>query len=292
MHIVHLLHSQFGLLAERDIEEDLACILDIVVAQQRRIERILHSFTDTAFAGSVTVAHQGNATILHGCIDISEIQVDDTRQCDDLCDAFCCNRQRIIGFSESVHDGKFGIDLAKTFVVDDQQSIHVLRNFFNAIKCLQDFSFTFEDEWNGNDADSQYTHILSDACNDRSSTRSGTTAHSGSDEDHLRTVAQHVLDIIFALLSSHHSPFRLVACTESLRNFTSEHQFHGDIRTLKRLIVGIAKHERYIVYPFFVHVRHSIAAATTNSNHFNDFRSICRIIEIHYFVVHCFQVFS
>ena len=43
---------------------------------------------------------------------------------------------------------------------------------------------------------------------------------------------------------------------------------HG--RIAQRLSIGIAHHERHIVNAFFVHMVHGIAAATTNTNHFDD----------------------
>ena len=55
-------------------------------------------------------------------------------------------------------------------------------------------------ERDGDDADGQMSISPCKMCNDGCGTRSGTTAHSGSDEYHLGAVVQHILDVFDASL--------------------------------------------------------------------------------------------
>ena len=111
MNIVHLLHPQFRLLAKVDVKQDLLRILHIVVAQQRRVKRILNGLTNTTFTLAITITHQGYATIFHSRIDICEVQVDNTRQGNDLCDTLRRNSQGIIRLTKSVHNRQIRINL-------------------------------------------------------------------------------------------------------------------------------------------------------------------------------------
>ena len=73
-----------------------------------------------------------------------------------------------------------------------------------------------------NDTDRQYSHILGKTSDYRSGSRSRTTTHTGSDKDHLGTVAQHLADIFHTFLGSHHGPFGFVSGSQSLGDVTPQ----------------------------------------------------------------------
>ena len=63
MNLIHLFHHQLALGAERDVEQDLLRVEDIVVVQQRGMERIIDSLAHAAFPFAVSRTHNGYPTI-------------------------------------------------------------------------------------------------------------------------------------------------------------------------------------------------------------------------------------
>ena len=280
MNIIHLLHPQLRFLAKVDVKQDLLRILHIVVAQQRRVKRVLHSLADTALTLAITITHQGDTAIFHGRIDIGEIQVDDTGQGDDLGDALRGYGQRIIRLAERVHDGQVRINLTQPLIVDHQKSVNILGDLLNAIQGLYDLPLALEQEWDRHDSHGQDAHIFRDTSDDRSGTRSGSSTHTSGDKNHLRAVVKHITQIVNAFLGRHHSPLGLVSRSQALRDLPSQQQLHRDIRTIQGLIVRITQHESNILDPFLEHVRDSVATSAANPDHLNNLRGFCRAVEI------------
>ena len=108
-------------------------------------------------------------------------------------------RKGVVGLVERVVHGQLAVYLAQLFIVDDQQGIYVLADFLYAIQCLVYLLVALPAERDGDDADGQDIHFLGGLCNDGCGTRTGTTAHSGSDEYHLGAVVQHILDVFDTL---------------------------------------------------------------------------------------------
>ena len=92
----------------------------------------------------------------------------------------------------------------------------MFRHLLDTIQCLVDLAVALETEGNGDDTYGQDAHLLRDARNDRRSTGTCTTTHTGCDKGHTGAVVQHFLDFIEALLSGSTCLFGLVAGTESL----------------------------------------------------------------------------
>ena len=83
-----------------------------------------------------------------------------------------------------------GIDLAQTFVVDYQQSVHVLAHLFHAVERLQDFFLAFKQERDGNDSYRQDIFLLGNPGNYRGGSCSGSPTHSGGDKYHFCSVVK------------------------------------------------------------------------------------------------------
>lgn len=83
----------------------------------------------------------------------------------------------------------------------------------------------------------------------------------------IRAVIEHALDVFDALHGSLAGLSRSVAGSQALLA-ELEMDRHG--RVVQCLGIGVAKHERHIVNAFTVHVVHGIAAATANTDHFDD----------------------
>ena len=190
------------------------------------MEGIVDSFGDTVLAFSESGTHDGYTTVFQDGLHIGKVQIHRTTHGDYLGDTLCSDGKRIIGLAESIHEGKVGIYFAQALVVDDQQGIYVLGDTFDAVQCLNNFLFSFENKWNGDNTYCQNIHLLRNAGDDRGGSGSGSSSHSGSDEYHLGAVVQLFFDIVNTFFGGVACPFGTVAGSKSLCDATAQLQFH------------------------------------------------------------------
>ena len=284
MDFIHFTHHQFAAGAIGDDEQHFLRIENIVVVQQRRVKSICDGLCYTAFSFSEACTHNGDASVFQNGLDVVKVKVDRTAQGNDFSNALGCDGECVIGFTECIHYADIGINVAQAFVVDHQQGIDMFAHLFHAVQGLVDLFVAFEYEGDCNNTYCQDVHFLGSFGNNRCSTGSGTSTHSGCDKGHPAAVVQHFLYIFQALFGSSTRTFRTVTGTEA---FASELDFLGDRRLFERLIVCIADHERNVVDTFSIHVVDSITAATAYTDHFNDARcATFRESEGHKFIRH------
>ena len=217
----------------------------------------------TAFALAVARTHDGHATVLEHSLDVIEVEVDETVVGDDLCDRLGSHAERVVSLLEGAEHGEVRINLAEAFVVDDEQSVHVLRHLLHAVERLVYLALALEAERYGDDTYGEDAHLLRYSCDDRCGTRSGSATHSCRDESHLGAVVEHFLDGVDAVLGSLTCLGGLVASTESL---FAELQQYGHAGVAECLVVGVAENERDVVNALLVHVVDSVAATATYAN--------------------------
>ena len=95
---------------------------------------------------------------------------------------------------------------------------------------MNDLGRPLEEEGNGDDAHGQEAHLFGHTSDLGGSARTGATAHTGGDEDHLRAIVEHGADIVLTLLCGTFGACRIVACAESLGDGTSEGDLDGHVR--------------------------------------------------------------
>ncbi len=84
-----------------------------------------------------------------------------------------------------------------------------MAQFFNPNLSLVVSSFSFKLEWNGYNSNRQDIHIFGHFCNNWRCTSSGTTAHSGSDENHFGIGGEHTADFFHAFHGRLFTNFRV-----------------------------------------------------------------------------------
>ena len=269
--VVHLVHRQSGVLAllagKRYGEEYLLGVVDVVVVEQRRVERILDGLLHSALALAVAGRHDSHAAVLGHRLHVVEVEVDESVNGDYLGYRLGSHAESVVGLAEGIEHGELGIYLAQPLVVDYEQCVDVLRHLLYSVESLVDFALALEAEGYGNDAHGQYLEFLRHASYHGRSSRSRSAAHAGSDEGHLGAVVEHIAYGIDGFLGSLARLLGLVACSESL---VAELQVNGHGRVVECLVVGIAEHERHVVDAFAVHVVHGIAATAAYTNHLDD----------------------
>ena len=132
---------------------------------------------------------------------------------DNLCNTLGSHTQCVVSLTETIEQTQLWINLAETFVVDNEQRIDVLCHLFNAIQRLIYLLSSLETERNCNDTHGENTQFLADTCDDRCCTSTRTTTHTSGDKCHLRTIVEHTLDILTGLFCSLTCTFRTVTST-------------------------------------------------------------------------------
>ena len=117
---LHLRHQERVSLALVDVEEDFLGVIDIVVVEQGRVERLVDGSCQTMLALAETIAHDGNAAVLEHLLHIAEVEVDGAAHGDELSDALDGDGEDFVCFGETGVDVHVGIDLEETLVVDDE----------------------------------------------------------------------------------------------------------------------------------------------------------------------------
>ena len=141
----------------------------------------------------------------------------------------------------------------------------MLLHLLYTIESLVYLTITLETERNCYDTNGKYAHLLGNSCDNRCSTSTGTTSHTCCDEGHAGAVAQHLGDILKALLSCLTGLLWLVSCSKT---FLTQLQMNRYGRVVKSLIICVAQHECNIVDAFTIHVVYSVAATTSYTNDF------------------------
>ena len=163
----------------------------------------------------------------------------------------------------------------------------MLCNFFHTVERLVNLARTFKDEGDGHNTYGKNAHSLCLASNNRRSTSTRTATHTSSDEHHLSTIVEHVLDALDTFFSCLTSACWTVARTKT---FATQLQAHGDRRILKRLGVGITDDKVYVVDAFAVHIVYGVTTTATHTDDFNDRGSSSRHSQVYKSIfVHCFE---
>ena len=102
------------------MDKHLLGVVNIVVVEQRRMQRILNGLGDTTFAGAIASTHDSHTTILQNGLHILEVEVNNTVHRDHLTDALGCITKRVVGTSKSVSNRLVLINLTQTLIIDHQ----------------------------------------------------------------------------------------------------------------------------------------------------------------------------
>ena len=143
--------------------------------------------------------------------------------------------------------------------------------------------FSFVAEWECHYAHGKFSKFLCYLGYYRGGASSGTSAHSGGDEDHLALVREHLLYLVCALYSCASALFRVASGSKPL---VAQIKFVDNAVVVKRLPVCIAYYKFYILNTLPVHGIHGIAPASANSyNLYQRFRAGNPVFRNYYVVV-------
>jgi hypothetical protein len=132
--------------------------------------------------------HERHAHLAHHRPHVGEVQVDQPFHGDQVGDSLHRLEQDLIGLAESLQQGHvFAGDVEEPLVGDGDQGVHAFAQFLQPFLGLALPLLAFEEEGLGDHGHGERPRFLGDAGQDRSPAGSGSAAHAGGDEDHVRS---------------------------------------------------------------------------------------------------------
>ena len=212
---IELFHDNRMVFGAIELQEDTLCAMHIARISEWRTECIVNGSCDTLFTICLTDVHNGNLPVLKRIIDVREVGIDIAWDSDDFGNGLGCITNDIIGTGERVEGIKVLVYLFEFLVVDDENSVHMLRQFCDTGKGFANFLRSFEGKRNGNNTNSKDIHFLCYFGDNRTCSGASTTTHSGSDKEHLRAIVQSIVNTIAVLLSILGSFVRIASGSET-----------------------------------------------------------------------------
>ena len=282
----HLLVHQSVGVRHRDVQQDILGPRNEVMIQQRRAQRRFGDRFGAVVALGRGHGHVGPAAVAHHLRHIGEIDVHQVAfDGDDLGDALGRRGQNVVGLSESLLEREAAVNLQNVLVVDDQQRIGVLTQLLDSPERLFVTDLSLDGQRRSDDGHRQQSHLAGQLGDDGRGARTGSAAHAGRDEDHLRAGLFERLPDFGQRLDSRTTPvLGIVAGSEPLG---SEAYLQLDRALVERLLVGIADHERNPPDTEIPHVVHGIAPGAADAYDRNDRAVHARSLDFrHQFVCH------
>ena len=219
VNLLQLTHKDRMLLAGIDIKQDALRLANVVAIEQWRVQRVQDSLLHTMLTTGPTHRHNGTTTVLHRCFYIFEVTLDApiAGQRNQFCDALHCIHQYVVCPLECLlhRELRVRIDVAQPLVVHYQQRVYVLAHLVHTLQRLDNLLFLLKVERYRHHTHCQQSHLLGDACHQRSSTSTSATTHACCHEHHLRAIAQQLPDILEALLALALSLFRIATSAKA-----------------------------------------------------------------------------
>src|SRR3954470_10342510 len=235
--------EQPEVLAARDVERDAGGALDGLL-EQRRGDRGLGRLGRAALTGGRADAHERRAGVLHDRADVGEVEVDKTRDRNEVRDALHALAQDVVGLAEGVEDGRAALDDREQLLVrDHDQRVDHLAEAVDALLRLARALRPLELERAGDDPDGERADlVLGDLGDHGCGARPGAAALAGGDEDHVRAL-ERLLDVVARLRGGALADLRVGARAEALRQARPDVELDVRIGHLERLGVRVARDE-------------------------------------------------
>ena len=269
-HHIYFFQQQRRLFATDNAQQYALCALDAVVVQQRRIHSRHNGFLGPVLAVGAAHAHERDPALAHHGIDIAEIDVDHRMHRNDFGNALGRRAQHVVCLGQRVLERHLAAHRPQVVVVDNQNGVNVFTQFLDAFLRLLQTPAAFERERRGNDTHHQNLldivvefNFLGHGRHYRRGTRSGTAAHTGRHEQHMRIVGNDFLDFLFLFQRGLLRYGRHVTGPEAFR--APQLQFDRHRALLQSLRIGVAYDKIHTYDTLTVHVIDRIAATAANA---------------------------
>ena len=232
------------------------------------------------FAACTTNAHVSRASTTHNLANVLEVEVDESRSVNQVGDTLYTVFENIICFYKCIEQSDLGLrSQTQTFILNNNQSVNIFFECCNTAFCLFHSLFTLKFEWFGYNTNRQNIHFFCDLCNNRSSTGSGSAAHTGSDEDHL-TAFDCSSNFFAAFFRSFLASLRNASCSTTSGQTVANYDLLTCFGIFQCLCIGVNGDEVHTLHSAFDHAVNSVTAAAADTNDFySHFYAIIIVVE-------------
>ncbi len=207
--------------------------------EERAVDRLLNSGRRSALTGSTADTHVADTCICHDTANVSKVEVDETRDSNEVGNTGNTKLQYLVGHIECIINGcVFISDIEELVICDYDQGVNILLDLADTTLSVHRTARAFETERTGNNCNSQDAEFTSDLGNYRSSTCTGTTTHTCGDEQHICS-ADRLSDLIFTFFSSLLANRRICAASETSGDLLTDLDRDLRLRTCECLMVCI-----------------------------------------------------
>ena len=253
--------------AGRDVDQHAARARQVHAFQQRACHSLLGGQACTVDAGHGGRAHHRLALFAHHGLHVFKVDVHQTVDVDDFCNAGHSVVQHVVGALEAlVHLGVVAHDFEELLVKHDDQRINVAFEFVGTMLAHLRAACALKVERLGDHAHRQDAHFLGDLCDHRGRARARAAAHAGGDEDHVRA-AQCIGDLFTCFICAVLADFWLGTRAQA-RAAQLQHARCG--RALERLRIGVHADEFHALHAAADHVLHGVTARAADADHLDD----------------------
>jgi hypothetical protein len=234
--------------------------------------------TAAVLAARDTGAHHRHSHLRHHGAHVRKVDVDEAGPRDQLGDTLDGALQHFVGRTERVEQRRRRTEHGQQlFVRDRDQRVDEATELGDALLGNAHALRAFHRKRLRHDGHRQDTHLLRELRNHRRRSGARAAAQAGSQEQHVRTFDD-LLDAIAIFHRSLPPNLGIGARTEPFRDVAADLQAGLDPRPLQRLRVGVRADEVHAFDSGADHVRDRVAAAATDSEHFDD---SCLAVSVH-----------
>src|SRR3954462_378447 len=262
--------EQADVAAARDVQQDAGRALDGLLEQRAR-DRLLASLGRAVLAARLADAHEGGAGVRHDRPHVSEVEVDEAGDRDEVGDPLDALTQDVVGLAERLEDGRTALDDVEELLVrDDDQRVDDLAQAGDALVGLAHPLRALEVERLRDDAHGERTDlVLRDLGDDGRGARAGAAALTGRDEHHARAL-ERLLDVVARLRRGALADVRIRSGAETLGELRADVQLEVGVRHLARLGVRVGRDELHAGEPGVAHPVHGIGATAADADDLYD----------------------
>ena len=252
--------------AAGDVEQDAARALDGAV-QQRRADGHGGRLVGAIVSARLAHAHDRRAGVLHDGAHVREVQVDETRDGDEVGDALDALAQHVVGVAEGIDDRGAALHGAEQAVVrDGDDRIGGLAQAVHAVSRLLAAFVTLEGEGQRDDGHGQGTDLAGDRGDDRRAAGAGAAAFSGGDEHQVRA-PQGLLELVARVFCGAAADLCVGAAAQPMRELLADVDLDVGVADGQRLHVRVDGDELDPADARIDHAVDGIGAGAADADH-------------------------
>src|SRR5581483_9479335 len=250
-----------------NVNQDAARSINSTGFEQRGSNRRLRRLDGPALTPCRGGTHYSETHTRHDGFHIGKVAVDDSRDGDDVRDALDSLAQNVIGNAERLEEAGVLGHGQQLFVGDHDHRVHAFDELGQSFFSLLHAPLAFKSKGLGDNAYGKSAHFAGERGDDRGRARSGTTAETGGDKNHV-CAFQCLDDLIGVFQSAFTAYIGIGARTQAIGELYAKLNLDGSARHLQRLHIGVGGHE---LHALNLGINHAVdgTAAAADSNDFD-----------------------